>query len=207
MKLVIAMLLMTAQPVLAQSRFEIGAAATWTGGSDAGSADALEARNPATGSSPLTLFSTSSRQEAAIGAAATAAFFVTARIAVEATVEYSRPVLRTTIANDFEGATGTQADSQLSSYLFGGSFLYHLGARRLVPFVSAGAGRLRQLDEDNVMLVTATELHAGGGVKYRLDRRFGLRAEARVSSRDKSLAFDDGRHTLASVSGGMTWRF
>jgi hypothetical protein len=72
-----------AAPVSAQSRFEIGAAFTWTGSVGAGGVDATETRNPATGSSPLTLFDTNSRIDAAPGAAATLAFFATSRLAVE----------------------------------------------------------------------------------------------------------------------------
>jgi hypothetical protein len=204
---VLAALLAAASPVWAQSRFELGAAVTWSGGFDAGGVDALETRNPGTGSSPLTLFNTSSRQDAAVGAAATVAFFVTPRIAVEANVEYSRPVLRTTISNDFEGARGTEADSQLTSVVFGGSILYHFGGHRLVPFVMAGAGGLRQLDQDNVVLVTGGEVHAGAGVKYRLARHAGVRAEAGVSSRDKSLAFTDGRRTVPRTSVGLVVTF
>jgi hypothetical protein len=204
---IVGALLIVARPAVAQSRFELGASVTWTAGFDAGGSDALETRNPATGSSPLTLFDTSSRQESVVGGAATAAFFVTSRLAVEGFAEYGRPTLHVTISNDFEGATGTAAGSRLSSLVFGASVLYHFSAGRLAPFVEGGAGRLRQLDEDAVVLVTSTEVHAGGGMKYRLSRRFSLRAEAVASSRARSVAFDDRRHTVPVVSGGLVFRF
>jgi len=200
-------LLLAATPAYAQSRFEIGAAVTWTGGFDAGGVDALETRNSSTDKTPFTLFETSSRVTDAPGVAARVGFFITPRLAVEAVVEYGRPMLETTISNDFEDATGTEASGRISSYVLGGSVLYHFGAARLVPFVSAGAARLRQLDDAEISLVTATELHAGGGVKYRLSRHFGLRADAGVSSRDKSLAFEGKRRTVPVFAAGLAYRF
>ena len=198
-------MLAAASPVLAQSRFEIGTAVTWTGGFDAGGLDALETRNPSTGTAPLTLFGTSSRVEGAAGVAVRAAYVISARLAVEGLAEYSRPTLRTTIVDDFEGATGTDATIAISSYLFGGSVRYHFGGARLAPFVSGGAGVLRQLDGDRASVETGTELHAGGGVMYRLSSHLGLRVDAGVSSRDKSIAFEDKRRTILVISGGVTY--
>ena len=206
---VLLLLLLTAiaSPAAAQSRFEAGVSATWTGGFDAGGLDALETRNPGTGSSPLTLFATSSRVEPAAGAVAHAAFYLTPRLAIEAVFEYSRPTLHTDISNDFEGATGTTAETAVSSYVIGGSLLYYFGEGRFVPFVSGGAGHLRQLDEGDVTLVTGLELHGGGGVKFGLSRNLSLRAEAEASSRDKSIGFDDVRHTVPRLSAGISYRF
>jgi hypothetical protein len=199
-------LIAAGRPAFAQSSFEIGGGVTWTGGFSAGGLDASLTR-PANGSPPLPLFATDSRVEGAAGAIARAAWFVTPRIAVEGGVEFSRPTLRTRILDDFEQATGSEADVAISSFVFGGSVLYHFGASRFVPFASAGAGRLRQLDEDNVNLVTGTELHAGGGVKYRLSRHLGLRVDAVVSTRDKSLAFEEKRRTVPVIGAGATYRF
>lgn len=207
MKWATVVMLLAATPAFAQSRFEVGAAASWTGGFDAGGLDALETRNPSTGTSPLILFGTSSRVEGAPGAIARATFFVTPRLAVEGALEYERPTLHTTILADFEGAIGTEADNTISSYLFGGSVLYHFGGARLTPFVSGGAGWLRQLDESRVTAVSGTEIHAGGGVRYRLTPHVALRADVGVSSREKSIAFENKRRTVPVVSGGLTYRF
>jgi hypothetical protein len=193
-------------PALAQSRFEIGVSATWTGGFDAGGTDATLSRSAA-GAAPLTLFGTSSEVQPAAGAIARVTFFATPRFAFEGSVEYSRPTLETTILDDFEQATGTQADIAISSYAFGGSVLYHFGGARLVPFVSAGGAWLRQIDGDRVDLVTGAELHAGGGVKYRLSPHLGVRVDAWVSSREKSLSFEDKRRTLPMIAAGLAYRF
>lgn len=195
-----------ASPAFGQSRFEVSAGATWTGGLDAGGTDAQLSR-PSAGGTPLTLFRTSSRMAAAAGFAGRATFYFTRRFGVEGAVEFSRPRLRTTISDDFENATGTEADTAVSSYGFGGSLIYRFGEGRLVPFALAGAGRLRQLDADNVNLVTAMELHVGGGVMYRLADRFSVRGDAVVSSREKSLTFDRRRSTLPVLAVSLCYRF
>jgi hypothetical protein len=194
-----------AAPAAAQSRFEIGAGLSWTAGFDAGGHDAL--LTPGTGSAPFTLFDTASRVKAAPGATATLGFFVTRRLAIEGTAEYSRPTLQTTISGDVEGATGSTAESRLTSLVIGGSARYHFGATRLRPFVFGGAGWLRQLDEDNVLLITGPELHGGVGVSYRLDRHFAVRGEGGVSLRDRSLAFEAQRRMLAVFAGSLLYRF
>ena len=200
-------ILILASPASAQSRFELGAGVTWTGGFDAGGGDALLTRNPATGSTPLTLFETSSRVKAAPGASIIVGLRLTSRVAVEAMADYSRPVLRTTISNDFENATGTTADSRLTSLVVGGSALYTFGSARLIPFAFGGAGWMRQLDEDNVMLLTGAEAHGGGGVKYRLDRHFALRGQGGVTIRQKSIAFDERRRLQPQTWAGLTYHW
>jgi len=195
------------RPAAAQSRFEIGAAATWTGGFDAGGQDALETRSPSSGSTPLTLFGTSSRVQSAPGAIARVGVFLTSRLAVEGHAEYSRPTLRTTFQDDFEGATGGAAENTIASFVIGGSAVLYFGSARLTPFVSAGAGWLRQLDEEQVLVVTGLELHAGGGVKYGLSRHVSIRVEATASARDKSIAFDEKRRVVPVIAGGMAYRF
>jgi len=204
---VLLVILAIASPAGAQSRFEIAAGASWTGGFDAGGLDALESRNPSAGTTPLTLFRTSSDVEPAFGVAARAGFFVTPRFEVEALADYSRSTLRTRILDDFEGATGTEAVNTIVSFVFGGSALYHFGTGRFAPFVSAGAGYLRQLDDESTTVVTGTEVHGGGGIRYRLSRHMLLRADAGVSSRDKSIAFEDKRRTLPVAGVSLVYRF
>ena len=194
-------------PASAQSRLEMGVGASWIGGFDAGGSDALETRNPTTGSSPLTLFSTSSRLESVPALSASVGFYLTERLAIEAVAEYSRPVLRTAVSGDFEGATATTADSRLKSLVGGGSVLYHFGDGRLTPFAYGGAGWTRQLDQDNVMLVTGPEVHAGGGIRVRLDRHFAVRVEGGVSARDKTIAFAEKRRIQPRVAGRLTYRW
>lgn len=189
---------------------EFGAAAVWTGGYDAGGTPALETRNPTTGTAPLTLFNLSGDVLSAAGVEGRIGYFFTPRLAAEGVFQYTRPVLRASLSDDFENATGTVADESVSSYLFGGSLLYHFGSGRVMPFVQGGAAGLRQVHEDSSEMVSGLEIHGGGGIKWWFgdgNRRFGLRLDALVSSRSKSVGFEEKRRILPTVSGGLSYLF
>ena len=75
-----------------------------------------------------------------------------------------------------------------------------------MPFVSGGGGYLRQIDEENSDLVTGTEIHGGGGVKYWFGsggRRLGLRFDAGVSSAQQERRF---RAEAPARAGGRRGR-
>jgi len=189
---------------------EFSGAAAWTGGYDAGEASALETRNTNTGTGPLTLFNVNGNVLSAPGLEARIGFFLTSRLSAEGLFQYTRPVLRAQLSDDFEGATGADAEETVSSYLFGGSLLYHFGSGRFMPFVLGGAAALRQVHEDSSEMVTGLEIHGGGGVKYWFTssgRGFGLRADALVSSRSKSVGFEEKRRIVPAVTGGFSYVF
>jgi hypothetical protein len=189
---------------------EIGAGGTWSRGYDAGSSAATETRNTGGAAGPLTLFETDSQVLSTTGLGAQVGVYLARRVSAEGVFQYSRPILRTRITSDFENAETVNADTQVTTYVVGGSVLYHFGDGRFVPFVSGGGGYLRQLYEDNVELLTSTEIHAGGGVKVWLGsgkRRIGLRLDAQASSRTKAVAFEQKRRIIPTLCAGLTVRF
>ena len=202
-----------AQPYVGDDRphrgtIEIGGGVVWTRGYEAGSAVAAETRP---GSAlPLTLFSVSGEVLDAAGAGAQLGIYLGRRVSAEAAFQYSRPILRARVTGDFEAAPDTDADEKLTTYVVGGSLLYHFGTGRFVPFVSGGGGYLRQLHEENSDLLTGSEIHAGGGFKYWLGtgpRRFGLRVDAQASARSRSVAFEPKRRLVPSIAAGMAYMF
>jgi hypothetical protein len=189
---------------------ELSGGGTWTRGYGAGSADATLSRNSPAGAPPLTLFTVNGRVLPAAGGEVRVGLFLARRVSAEATFQYSRPVLRARITNDVEAATSTDADGTNTSYLMGGSLLYHFGSGHVVPFVSGGGGYLRQLHEANSDLLTGTEVHAGGGLKYWLGtgaHRFGFRIDAQASARSKSIAFEQKRRVVPTVGAGLAYQF
>jgi hypothetical protein len=189
---------------------EISGGATWTRGYDAGRADALLTRPGPAGTPPLTLFTVSGTVASGSGAVARLGVYLARRVSVEGTIEYTRPTLRAHLSDDFELAPDTDAEETTTSYLAGGSVLYHFGTGRFVPFVSGGGGYLRQLHEENSELLSGTEFHAGGGIKYWFGtgrHRFGVRADAQVSARSKAVAFEQKRRILPSGSVGVSYLF
>jgi hypothetical protein len=196
------------KPTPRRGTVELGAGGVWIGGYDAGRTNATITR-PGSGL-PLTLFAVSGRIRSAPGAEAQLGIFLSRRVALEGAFQYSRPILRARVTSDFESAADTDVDGVVVTYLARGSLLYHFGAGRFVPFVASGAGYLRQIDEANSDLVTGTEIHAGGGLKYWFGsdgRRLGLRFDARVSGRSKSVAFEPKRRIVPSLGAGIAFQF
>ena len=187
---------------------EIGADAGWIGGYDAGTADATLTRPFS--ATPLTLFAVNSRMRSAPGANGHLGLFLSSRVSLEGAFQYSRPIMRARVTSDFESAPDTDVDGVVVTYLAQGSLLYHFSRGRFVPFVSGGGGYLRQIDDENSDLVTGTEIHAGGGLKYWFGsggRRLGLRFDAGLSSRSKSVALEQKRRIVPVVSAGLAFQF
>lgn len=184
--------------------FEFGGGVVQIGSYDAGSAEATLS----TASAPLTLFAVRADVPSVLGAAVQAGIHLGGGLSVEATFNFTRPTLRSRQSSDFESATDLVAETTTSSYLFGGSLLYHFSDGRLVPFVSGGGGYLRQLSEGNAELLTGSEVHVGGGLKYWLGgRRVGVRVDAQASARDKLVAFERKRRILPALGAGLTFRY
>jgi hypothetical protein len=204
-----------AQPYLGDAgphggSLELGGGAVWIGGYDAGSRSALESPNSSSGAPPLTLFTTSSRVAPALGGEVRLGIYFGRRMSAEGTFQISRPALRTAIADDFENAAPLTAEEMVSSYVAGGSLLYHFGTGRLVPFALGGAGYVRQLHEGGGVVLTGTEIRAGGGVKYWIGQgahRFGFRVDAHASFRSKSVGFEEKRRIVPVVAAGITYLF
>jgi hypothetical protein len=206
--------LLLAGPGIAQAQsprgsFEVSGGVQWAGGYDAGSAAANETRNPATGSTPLTLFQTDSRVLNAPGVDVRAGIYITSKLLLSAVFQYSRPTLRTHVSADFEGAVDTNADATVSSYVIGGEAEYALTSHSWLPFVYGGAGQLREVPDGGEAL-TAAEIHAGGGVRRSLTggrHPLGVRAAVAASFRSRSAGFDQKHHAVPTASAGLTWRF
>jgi Outer membrane protein beta-barrel domain len=191
--------------------FEVSGGGLWTGGYSFETVSANETRNPTTGSGPLTLFQGEPRLDGGGGAEAHLGVYLGRQVSVEGGFQFSRRSLLVRTSNDFESAPDTTASASVTQYVIDGSLLYHFGSGRLIPFVSGGAGYLRQLIQDGSTVETGNEIHGGGGVKYWLGagRRFGVRAEVRLSSLSGGLSLDGTtkRRFVPTFSGGVAYLF
>jgi hypothetical protein len=93
--------------------------------------------------------------------------------------------------------------------VFDGAVVAHLGGLafaggRGVPFLRAGAGYLRELYEDNVLVETGRAYHAGGGLTlwFGDGRRIALRADGRVYVFDGGADLETG--TRVAPAGGAS---
>ena len=192
---------------------EVGGGVTFVPGFDMGSATA-----DLTTSSPTTrfdLFTTDSRVGEFIGVSARVGYYISRSISIEGSVRYARPELSVDLSGDAESAADVTATEIASHYVFGGSVLFDLrGASfaggRGMPFVSGGAGYLRELHEGNLLVETGIEYHATAGLKYWFgsgDNRFGLRVEGGMSAREEGFDNEDGRRVQPLVAAGLSYVF
>lgn len=206
--LVLPLLLAAAVPAAAQGdrRWEAAAGAVWFSGVDLGTSAATLERP---GGGEFVLFRTETSLDAGFGAAAAASFFVTERIAVEAGVSYARPGVSTRVTADAEDAPSITASIGLQQYLVEGSVRWYL--RRSVgkarPFLRAGGGYLRQLDEQSAHVESGRAFHAGAGfdrafVERAGGRRIGLRVDARLVARSGGIDVDDATR-LGGAAGAL----
>lgn len=195
-----------------QPRFEVALGPTWIGGRSMGARDAFE--TTAAGGS-FTLFSTSTDLSPAPGVEGRFGARVTRMLQVEAAASYVRPQLRTTISRDAEGAAETTATEPIGQLIVAGEALVSLSrwrtpGTRVTPFVSAGAGYLRQLHDGAVLAETGWTYQLGGGVKVVLATRsasrlrvIGLRGQVRAIGRTNGVALDTRSHLSPALSASL----
>lgn len=192
-------------------RFEVSFGGLWIGGASLGSGVA-ELRANRIPPEAFNLFTTDSRTEAAPGFDAKVGYWLTRSIAVEAGFARVQPELRTQIGGDAEGAAALAAVEKVDQYFIdaGVVWLVHrLRFReRTVPFVSGGAGYLRQLHEGRTLVETGQVYHFGGGVRHMLlarntgvIRRMGLRVDARAYVLVDGVQLEERPRTHPALSG------
>jgi hypothetical protein len=206
-------------PLLAQAaieqpgRIELAAGPLWTGRASLASMAATE--TSASGGR-FQLFSTSSELAAAWGIEGRIGVRLMRALQAEASSSYGRAELRTTVTADIDNAAPAIISETVQQFMIDGAVVLYLDwwrFGRAVPFVSAGAGYLRQLHEGNTLAVTGQVYRTGGGVNYLLRSRsrglkgVGVRGDLRAIVRTKGVAFDGGAHTSPAAAASVFVRF
>jgi hypothetical protein len=193
-----------------EAAFAVG----WMGGVSFGAADAnLRTR---TGDDFL-LFSTDSRMGSAPLIEARAAYGLSRRYAVEGRFGFGRPEARTSISGDVEAAPDLEIAEQIDQYTFEAALLVlfrDADAAAVRPFVSLGAGYLRQLHEGQTLVEHGAIYHVGGGVRAPFFARqqgtlktAGARVDVRLNMRTGGVALGDTVGTNLSLLGGVFMGF
>jgi hypothetical protein len=192
---------------------EVGGGVTFLPGFDMGGRTAdLTTSAPAT---RFDLFTTESRVGDFVAVRGRIGYYLSRTVSIEGSLRFARPELAVVLSDDAESAPGVTATETASHYVIGGAVLVDLrGASfaggRGVPFVSGGAGYLRELHEGNLLVETGTEYHATGGLKYWFgggDSRFGLRVEGGFSAREKGFDDEDGWRVQPMAAAGLSYVF
>ncbi len=189
-----------AVPASAQARgrsWELAPGAIWFSGVDLGRSTAT-LEQP--GGGEFDLFSTETSLDAGFGASASVSFYVSPRVAIEAAFSYARPSMSTRVTDDAEDADSITSEIGLQQYLIEGNVRWYLARSRGAwrPFLRAGGGYLRQLDDSSSHVETGKTLQAGLGVDRAFReratgrlRRAGLRLDGRVLARQGGYDVDD----------------
>jgi hypothetical protein len=203
-------------------RFEISGAAGMIGGTDLGTATASLSGSGVPTGTPVTLFDTATKLEGGPRYEARVAWRLTQALQVEGGVGINQTKLTTRITNDFEQAPNTEASETFTEYAFEAGLLFHLtkltfAGGRARPFVTGGAGYLRQVHEGRTLIETGQSVYAGGGLTFTLRQAprkaliegLGLRADVRANIRSGGFEHsDDSGATFApSITGGLFIRF
>jgi hypothetical protein len=204
-----------AQTGIPPGRIELGLGVLWSGQTALGTMDATETTG-AGGRS--TIFGTSTDLTSVAGFEGRLGVRLSRSLEAEASGAYGRPTLRTTISNDVEAGGPVVATETIKEFTIGGAALWYVPWHglppRFAPFVTGGAGYLRQLHESGTLGVTGETFQAGGGVKYLLASRLGsrpksvgLRGDVRLIARRKGVAFDDRLRLSPALGGSIFARF
>jgi hypothetical protein len=194
-------------------RLEVAFGALWIGEQALGSMTATET-TPTLGRLPL--FTTTSTLGAAPAIEGRVGWRIARALTAEAEASYGQPDITIAIANDFEGAPATTASERVQQFTVGGALVWSLPIRirRLEPFVTGGAGYLRQLHENATLVQTGGYYQVGGGVMVLLAshpdsflKAMGLRVDARAVIRVDGVAFDSNAHTVPAAGASLFVRF
>jgi hypothetical protein len=194
--------------------WEVGGGGVFLGGYDLGSS--VAELTPNTGNNtPVRLFRTDNQVRPVFGLQARVGYIVTSALVIEAGFRFARPEYEVRVTGDFENAADTTATERLSEYVFEGSAVWHFNGAafaggRAVPFVSGGAGYLRELHDEDVLVEDGLEYHAAAGVRWWFSERrrgFGIRGEIGLSIRDGGFDFEDGSRLVPTAAASVVYRF
>jgi len=211
-------LLFVAVPSRAQSaggsggRVEVGGGFRYTGSIELARVNATER---SFGHTRRTVFISDTSIDSSASGLVWVAVRLTPTFDAEGAITVGAPGLATAISNDVEGAAGTTAREDLRQYSFEGGVAVHPAEwRRLSwsPYMTAGAGYLRQLHEGHVLVDTGSLFYAGAGLKYTMRSgarglKPGVRADLRAAFMKDGVAFDSALHGAPEFSLSAFVRF
>ena len=194
-------------------RIELSVMGGLFGGGDLGDDQARMLTNQAPTGGTTALFTTSARIDAAPLVEGRVGVRLGRNVWVEGGASYARPDFAVDIAADIEGAPDVTALSTLTQVTVDGSLQYRWTrpGRRWAPFVMAGAGYLRQLDDTRATAETGWLAQGGGGALARLSpkgdgfwRRLAIRGDVRAVWLRDAIVLNAQRGVTFTASAGLT---
>jgi len=196
------------------SRWAVTVGPEWYGATRLGEVNATETGN---GTPPVTVFQTSTRLDGGIGVSAGIGVRVTSSLWAETAVRSRSTRLLTDVTGDIEGATPTTASESVQHLQIeaGAQWVIRQWQRgRFTPYLSGGAGYVRQLHGDATLVTSGASGYGGGGVLLELPARAGgtfqslaLRFDARAEWLGSGVTFDDAAHVAPALGAAIVFRW
>lgn len=207
-----AVILLTCGSAAAQTggRYEVAAGIRFVGPEPLGEVDATETN---AGGGTFRLFTADSTLEALLGFEARLGIRLWPALRIEATGSYGASDLKIALNSDAENAAAIAATERIAQFTIEGAAVMELTRWRVgahgAPFISAGAGYVRALHEDRILVDEGVLWHAGGGVNLVLrsspGTALGLRLDARALF--QSGVVNDGVHASPAFGASAFVRF
>ena len=199
------------RPAVRRDRFEASFGGLWIGGAALGSTQADLRSNNVT-PTPFRLFTAETEARSAPGLDARVGYWLTPSLLAEAGFVRARPELSTAISADAEGAAALTVAERIDQYFIDANVVWLLDSFRFggtVPFVSGGAGYLRQLHEGRTLVETGQVYQVGAGIRHPLltaggwVRSLGLRVHGRVYVLRDGVQLEDNARTHGAITGAV----
>jgi hypothetical protein len=208
----VAVVLLTSRAAVAQTggRYEVAAGVRFVGPEPLGKVDATE--TTASGGT-FRLFTADSTLDALLGFEGRLGVRLLPTLRIEATGSYGASDLTIALNADAESAAAMTATERIAQFTIEGAAVmeltrWHVGTHG-APFISAGAGYVRALHEDRILVDEGVLWHAGGGVNLMLrsspGTALGLRFDARALF--QSGVVNDGVHASPAFGASAFVRF
>jgi hypothetical protein len=197
------------RPTVHPPRFAISAGLLMNGGYDLGARTAELRGNAVVNATPFTLFRTDSEMERVAGLDGRFGYAFTRALSIEVGGTWSKPDVSVTVGQDPESSGTTVIGETVSQYTVDVGAVVGLPwprqAGRVRSYALGGAGYLRQLHEDRLLVETGHTIFGGGGIQYLFrapsrGRPLGVRAEARLVRRGGGIDFEDRSRTHPAFS-------
>ncbi|MGH8430627.1 MAG: hypothetical protein ACREUF_09505 [Solimonas sp.] len=199
-----------AEPSLKRHEIVVSGGPILAGGYDLGDSLA-QLRSNATGAQPppFTLFAVSSTMEPLAGVEATVGYAIIPSLVVEGGGWFARANIAPSLSRDQEASPRSIDGEKLHQFILSGGIAWQLPwspGRRVAPFVTGGAGYLRQLHEERTLVENGRIFYLGAGARYFIlggagpSRSLGVRGDVRATWRTPGIDFEDKTRLFATLT-------
>jgi len=198
----------------ASPRYEVSGGVRWIGPLDFGT---TEAKQTTAGGGTRPLFASSTTLDGSVGGTAMLGIRLSRLLQAEVAAVYNPARLTSRISSDVEGIPDVSLDAPVTQFLLEGGLIAQpprWGRRTVSPFLTAGVGYLRQLNDGRTLIDTGRSYYVGGGMHFvrtpRRPRRLkgsGLRVDARALMLRGGVAPDETTRITPTVTATFFARF